>query len=54
MTDKRRAPVGDGYRPSLERPTRTSVTGGYQPTKSVGTNPTNPTPQPSVSPPKKP
>lgn len=52
MSKPIRVPIGDGYRPSSENPSKTSVTGGYQPTKSTGTNPTNP--QKPTSPPKKP
>lgn len=48
----KRFPIGDGYKPSTKNPQKTPATGGYQPTKSTGTNPTNP--QPTVTPPKKP
>jgi len=41
MSNKVRVPIGDGYRPSVVKPT-----------KSTGTNPSNP--QKPASPPKKP
>lgn len=47
-----RAPVGDGYSPSVGKPNNPKPGAGYQPEKSGGTNPTNP--QPPASPPKKP
>ena len=40
----KRFPIGDGYKPSIKKPEHNPATGGYQPTKSTGTNPTNPQP----------
>lgn len=40
----KRLPIGDGYKPSTNNPQQNPCTNGYQPTKSSGTNPTNPQP----------